>query len=69
MVSKDESDDINEEIRNKFSKGYPSDNILFEDSQTAVLFQHGAEVMQVPMEDEDRFDKLLTSMYSLNGRK
>jgi hypothetical protein len=37
--SKDESDDINEEIRNKFSKGYPSDNILFEDSQTAVLFQ------------------------------
>ena len=31
--SKDEADDINEEIRKKFGKGYPSDNILFEDSQ------------------------------------
>jgi len=58
--SKDEADDINEEIRNKFSKGYPSDNILFEDSQTAVLFQHGAEVMRVRMEEEEAFDKLLT---------
>jgi hypothetical protein len=45
--SKDESDDINEEIRNKFPKGYPRDNILFEDSQTTVLFQHGAEVMRL----------------------
>src|SRR3982751_2987352 len=58
--SKDESDDINEEIRKKFSKGYPSDNILFEDSQTAVLFQHGAEIMRVRMEEEEKFDKLLT---------
>ena len=33
--SKDESDDINDEIKKKFDKGYPSDNILFEDSQTA----------------------------------
>jgi hypothetical protein len=36
--SKDESDDINDEIRKKFDKGYPSDNILFEDSKTAVHY-------------------------------
>jgi hypothetical protein len=57
--SKDEADDINEEIKKKFAKGYPNDNILFEDSQTAVLFQHGEEVMRVQLEDEDGLDKLL----------
>jgi predicted helicase len=57
--SKDEADDINEEIRKKFDKGYPSDNILFEDSQTAVLFQDGEEVMRVPMQDEEALDKVL----------
>lgn len=35
--SKDESDDINEEIKKKFSRGYPTDNILFEDF---ALFDH-----------------------------
>jgi predicted helicase len=62
--SKDESDDINEEINKKFSKGYPSDNILFEDSQSAVLFQHGEEVMRTSLEDEVVLDKLLTKFIS-----
>ncbi|HEV8079644.1 MAG TPA: type ISP restriction/modification enzyme [Chitinophagaceae bacterium] len=58
--SKDESDDINDEIRNKFNKGYPSDNILFEDSQTAVLYQHGDEVMRRNMLDEEQLHEVLT---------
>ena len=62
--SKDESDDINEEINKKFAKGYPNDNILFEDSQTAVLFQHGEEVMRTALEDEDALDKLLNKFIS-----
>src|SRR3990167_6819833 len=33
--SKDESDNIDEEIKKKFDKDYPDDNIIFEDSQTA----------------------------------
>lgn len=57
--SKDEADNIDEEIRKKFDKGYPSDNILFEDSQTAVLIQDGYEVMRVPMLDEEKLDKIL----------
>ncbi len=57
--SKDESDDIDEEIKKKFAKGYPNDNILFEDSNTAVLIQHGDEVLRVAMEDEEALDKLL----------
>lgn len=58
--SKDEKDDINEEIKNKFAKGYPADNILFEDSQTAVLYQHGEEVKRVDMKDADALHAILT---------
>jgi predicted helicase len=57
--AKDESDDLDKEMEKKFAKGYPSTNILFEDSQTAVLVQGGAEVMRASMEDEKRLDTLL----------
>lgn len=62
--SKDEADDINEEISKKFAKGYPNDNILFEDSNTAVLFQHGEEVMRTALEEEEVLDKLLNKFVS-----
>src|SRR5665213_3238126 len=58
--SKDEHDDINQEIKNKFAIGYPSDNILFEDSQTAVLFQHDEEVKRADMKDPEELDAILT---------
>lgn len=57
--SKDGKDNINEEIRKKQNKGYPFENILFEDSSTAVLFQNNAEVLRVPMSDGEELDKLL----------
>ena len=41
--SKDEYDILEEEIDRKLAKYYPNDNILFEDSQTAVLIQAGAK--------------------------
>ncbi|HTF28527.1 MAG TPA: type ISP restriction/modification enzyme, partial [Flavitalea sp.] len=43
----------------KFAKGYPSDNILFEDSQVAVLYQHGEEIMRVNMKNEKELDAIL----------
>ncbi len=57
--SKDESDMLDEEIRKKFAKGYPRDNILFEDSQQAVLIQAGAEVMRINMTDLTALDQIL----------
>ena len=62
--SKDEADDINVEIQKKFAKGYPNDNILFEDSSTAVLYQYGVEVARTPLEDEIALDKLLNKFIS-----
>lgn len=58
--SKDESDDIDEEIKKKFSKGYPKENIIFEDSQTAVLIQNGLEVQRVPMKDAEKLHLIIT---------
>jgi len=62
--SKDESDDLDEEIVKKFDKGYPKENILFEDSQTAVLIQNGNEVMRVFISDIEALHRLLTMFVS-----
>ena len=47
--AKDTHDDLDSEIQHKFNRGYPQDNILFEDSQTAVLFQNREEAMRADM--------------------
>ena len=57
--AKDESDDIDVEIEKKLKKGYPADNILFEDSITAVLLQNNTQVMRVNMIDATALDKLV----------
>lgn len=57
--AKDESDDIDVEIEKKLKKGYPTDNILFEDSITAVLLQNNTHVMRVDMKDAAALDKLV----------
>ena len=65
--SKDEKDDIEAEIDAKIKKGYPLTNILFEDSNIAVLFQRGAEVQRVKVRDSDNFDKILTAFISFKS--
>ncbi len=62
--SKDESDNINDEIQKKFTKGYPKENILFEDSHTAVLIQNGEEKMRIPLRDDEALDHLLHAFMS-----
>jgi predicted helicase len=57
--AKDEADDIDEEITRKFKRGYPQDNIIFEDSTQAVLIQHREVVMRCPVADVAQLEKLL----------
>jgi predicted helicase len=59
--SKDEYDNLDKEIEKKLAKGYPNDNILFEDSQTAVLIQKGQEIMRVTLRDENKLDAILNT--------
>jgi predicted helicase len=62
--SKDEKDDIDDEINTKIKKGYPLTNILFEDGSTAVLIQHGDVVERVDMLDRENLDKILNQFIS-----
>jgi predicted helicase len=57
--AKDEEDDIDAEIARKLRRGYPRDNIIFEDSRTAVLMQHGNEVMRCKVDDTGKLQHLL----------
>ena len=59
--SKDQYDNLDQEIEKKLNKGYPDSNILFEDSQTAVLIQSSTETMRVSMRDADAVDGIITS--------
>ncbi len=62
--SKDESDILDDEISKKFAKGYPKENIIFEDSQTAVLIQNGIEIMRVAVSDATALHNLLNAFIS-----
>src|SRR5258708_36607933 len=57
--AKDEEDDLDKEIAAKFRRGYPRDNIIFEDSRTAVLIQRGNEVVRCPVDDTHNLSHLL----------
>ncbi len=57
--AKDTHDDLDTEIQRKFNRGYPRDNIIFEDSQTAVLIQNREEAMRVDMTRPDELHRLI----------
>ena len=58
--AKDTHDDLDAEIQAKFNRGYPRDNIVFEDSETAVLFQNGAQAMRVDMSRPGELHRLIS---------
>ena len=57
--AKDTHDDLDAEIQTKLNRGYPRDNIIFEDSQTAVLVQNGSEAMRVDMSRDGELHRLI----------
>lgn len=61
--AKDEDDKLDDEITNKFRKGYPKDNIIFSDDVTAVLYQNGHEQLRAAMDDADALLPLLGQFF------
>ena len=57
--AKDSRDDLDTEIQRKFGRGYPRDNIIFEDSQTAVLYQNGEMAMRAEMSRPGELHRLI----------
>lgn len=62
--AKDTDDNLDAEIAAKFKKGYPKDNIIFEDTETAVLFQDGTEVGRIKLTDKNEVARLLNAFLS-----
>ena len=62
--AKDTKDDLDAEIEKKFKRGYPQDNIIFEDTVTAVLIQNRREVMRAAVDDIEQLAKLLKLFFS-----
>ena len=57
--AKDSHDDLDAEIQAKLDRGYPKDNIIFEDSRTAVLIQNGGEALRVDMTRDGELHRLI----------
>ena len=57
--AKDTHDDLDAEIQRKLNRGYPQDNIIFEDSQTAVLIQDREEAMRADMSRPGELHRLI----------
>ena len=61
--AKDTADDLDVEIRRKLAKGYPQDNIIFENSHTAVLIQNRGEVFRCLMTDTAELLKFVSLFF------
>ena len=62
--AKDENDDIDLEIQKKFKRGYPQDNIIFEDTKTLVLIQNREEVGRCDMSDGAALERFLNAFFA-----
>ena len=61
--AKDTHDALDAEIAKKKAKGYPLTNTIFEDTQTAVLYQNKIEVMRADVRDRQKLADLLNAFY------
>jgi predicted helicase len=64
--AKDTADDLDAEIAKKKAKGYPTSNIIFEDTRTAVLLQDGAETMRADLGKVQEVADLLNLFFGHN---
>ncbi|MDM8564698.1 N-6 DNA methylase [Candidatus Halobeggiatoa sp. HSG11] len=61
--AKDTKDNLDKEIAKKIAKGYPTDNIIFEDSERAVLIQNKETVFDINMQNSEKLGLLLDSFF------
>jgi predicted helicase len=61
--AKDAKDDLDAMVEEKFKRGYPQDNIIFENNVHAVLIQDREEVMRAFVDDVKGLEKLLNLFF------
>ena len=62
--AKDIDDDLPAEVQRKFAAGYPSDNILFQTPQRAILWQNDALVLDADLTDRAQLVQTLDAFFS-----
>ena len=62
--AKDIDDDLPAEVQRKFAAGYPSDNILFQTPQRAILWQNDALVLDADLTDPAQLVQTLDAFFS-----
>jgi predicted helicase len=64
IENKDIKDDIEIEIKKKIERGYPLSNILFENSEELVFYQHETRVAKISLDDDKALDAVLQQFVS-----
>jgi predicted helicase len=62
--AKDSHDNLETEIKKKIAKGYPTGNIIFEDTQHAQLYQNGEQAMVVDLTNAQQLADLLNAFFA-----
>ena len=62
--AKDMDDDLARAVIDKREAGYPLDNILFQNPQRAILYQNGAEVMDIDITKPENLIRMLQFLFS-----
>ncbi len=66
--AKDSDDKLDAEIKKKIGQGYPTSNIIFEDTQVGVLYQNGKEVYRAKLGQPQELADLLNLFYNHTER-
>jgi predicted helicase len=62
--AKDTDDDLEKEIKAKFTAGYPRDNILFQSPRRAILYQNGERFMDADLTNADELVHVLDLFFA-----
>ncbi len=61
--AKDTADDLDAEIQKKLDRNYPDDNIIFEDTRRAVLYQDGKRAAEFDLLQPEQVAQLLNRFF------
>ena len=67
--AKDTRDDLDSEIRKKIALKYPLDNIIFEDTQRAVLYQNNRLAQEYDLRQRAQLESLLDTFFGYTGEQ
>ena len=65
--AKDMDDDLPRAVHEKRNKGYPFDNILFQNPERAILYQNGEEVLDTDITEPENLIEALQRLFSYSG--